>query len=529
MTFADELAILVKARRPVIWVVTHEEGRVVRMLADLAATGFSQPKRLLLWSLSTGVIRLSRDPNDANDSASVLDPVSVKDDSGDSAVDPVAAIQFLTGLAKKEPSLIVMRDLHRFWGEQNPTYRFLRDMAEALRESKSTVIVTSPVSTLPVELQKDVTMVDMPLPTLEELGTALDSVTVGLPPSVSKKLTNGEREKVLKAGRGLTEDEFKGVVCESVVRSQGIDPALIVRAKEQLIRQSGVMELYTTTESLALVGGLDRLKAWGVQRARAFTEAARKFGLRPPRGLFLLGPPGTGKTQTAKAFAAQLGVPLLWVKADAIFSKYVGESEQNLRRVLNIADAVAPAILFFDEVEKLLAGAGGNGNNDSGVTKRVFGSILTWMQEHTSPVLVIATANQPLAIPPELMGRFDACFFVDLPTATELREILAIHLHRVGRSLSKKDVGELAEAAAKKGLSGREVERAVNEALFYAFEEERDLQTHHVGRAIAALKALSETRRAEVQQMREWAKVNALPASGESRSEPTSRGSAVEV
>jgi SpoVK/Ycf46/Vps4 family AAA+-type ATPase len=214
---------------------------------------------------------------------------------------------------------------------------------------------------------------------------------------------------------------------------------------------------------------------------------------------------------TAKAAASHLGVPLLWLKADAIFSKYVGESEQNVRRALQLADAVAPCVVLIDEVEKLLAGAGGSGDHDSGVTKRVLGTVLTWMQEHTTPVMVLATANNPLGITPELMGRFDETFFVNLPNETERAAIFDIHLRRIGRDPLTFNLAELVRATP--GFSGREIERALNEGLYSAFGADTELSTVHVVEAAKKVRPLSKTRREEIAQMRDWAERNARPAS----------------
>lgn len=511
MSFTDDLRTLVRARYPVIWVQTHEEERVLRYVLEVAAKprgddGVVSPKEVTLWSQSQGFQSVA--PNGDRETVDA------------ECVDPIAAIGKVMGDVKDEPGrgrIVVMRDIHRFFSDTNPTYRFLRDAAHALKESTTTIIVTSPLADIPAEVEKDIVFLDLPLPTADELRVRLEEVLAAVDGKVEKP-KNGTVEKVLKAGLGLSEDEFAGVVKESLIRSKKVDPRVVVKAKEQVIRKSGVVEMYTTVDGLESVGGLAALRTWVERRALAFSDKAAKAGLRAPRGLFLTGPPGTGKTLTAKAAANYLGVPLLWLKGDQVFSKYVGESEQNMTKVLKLADAVSPCVLFIDECEKLLAGSSGGGSTgDSGVSRRVFGSLLTYMQEHTTPVLVIATANDPLNIPPEMMSRFDAVFFVDMPQAPERKDIFAIHLAKKNHDPAEFDLDALAKASD--GFCGREIEKVVNEALFTAFADGgRALTTADVLGELGRVVPLSKSRRNEVEAMRAWARVNAMPASVVERS-----------
>jgi SpoVK/Ycf46/Vps4 family AAA+-type ATPase len=509
MTFEDDLRTLVRARYPIIWVTTHEEERVLRAVAAVArkpkGDAAADPKAMFLWSQSRA-----------------LESVNVKtlernyEDGDREMVDSVAFLESVIQWARAETEaetgegrIYVARDLHRFFSADNPTYRFLRDSANAMRNSRTTLIVTSPVSSLPIECEKDVVVVDLPLPTAAELRVRLNEILQMLTVPAPK---NGEAEKVVKAGLGLTEDEFASAVKESAVRTGHIDPAVIVRQKEQVIRKSGVVQLYQTTETLDDVGGLDFLRAWVKLRALTFSDKAAAFGLRSTKGMFLTGPPGTGKSLFAKAVSGFLGFPLLWLKGGAVFSKYVGESEQNLDRVLKLADAVSPCVLFIDECEKLLGSAAAGASNDGGVSQRVFGSLLTWMAEHTSPVLVVATANNPLAIPPEMLSRFDATFFVDLPQATERLAIARIHLKKVHRDPKMVDALPTL-AAATEGFSGREIERAVQEGLNRAFQEKRELGVADLLAGVKSILPVSRTRKDAIEEMRRWAAANAVPAS----------------
>jgi SpoVK/Ycf46/Vps4 family AAA+-type ATPase len=508
MTFEDTLRTLVRARYPIIWIQTHEEERVLRYVANVAekpkTDGSIAAKDLFLWSQSKGLEKVTRG-SDGQLNRKVEDS---------ELVDDLAVMARVIKAAKDgEGAIFVLRDMHRFLAgtAREPDYRFLRDAAHELRESKTTLIVTSPVSNLPIECEKDVAVLDLPLPTAEELGVRL-AEALGGDDTRFEKPKNGDTERILKAGLGLTEDEFISAVKESIIETNKVDPHIIIRQKEQVIRKSGIVELFQSVEGLESVGGLDLLRKWVEQRALAFSDKAAKFGLRPPRGLFLTGPPGTGKTLTAKATASHLGVPLLWLKGDSVFSKYVGESEQNMQRVLKLADAVSPCILFIDECEKLLAGSSAAGaQGDSGVSRRVFGSLLTYMQEHRTPVLIIATANDPLNIPPEMMRRFDVVFFVDLPQTPERADILAIHIKKVKRDPKKYDIMGIADDT--KGFSGSEIEQGVNEALFKAFEEGTELKNSHLRAAFKTAIPLAKSRSDEIEAMQRWSRSNAVPAS----------------
>lgn len=286
-----------------------------------------------------------------------------------------------------------------------------------------------------------------------------------------------------------------------------------------MIRKSGLLEYYPTDEKLQNVGGLDLLKTWLARRGAAFSEAARRFGLPEPKGLLLLGVQGCGKSLTAKAIAAQWRLPLLRLDMGRIFSGLVGSSEENLRRAIGVAESVAPVVLWIDEIEKGLAGIQSSGFSDGGVTARVAGTLLTWLQEKTAPVFVVATANRIEQLPPELLrkGRFDDIFFIDLPSLLERREIFEIHVRRRGRDPALHDLDALARRAA--GFSGAEIEQAIVSALYDAFAEGKDLAPTHLERAVGEALPLSTTMREEIARVRDWARTRTRAASA-ATSEP---------
>jgi len=277
------------------------------------------------------------------------------------------------------------------------------------------------------------------------------------------------------------------------------------------------LEFVGAEQELDHVGGLDELKGWLNGRTGAFGEPARKFGLPAPKGLLLLGVQGCGKSLTAKAIASAWSLPLLRLDLGRIFSSLIGSSEENLRRAIRVAESVSPAVLWIDEIEKGLAGSAGAAVTDSGVSARVFGSLLTWLQEKTAPVFVVATANRIEALPPELLrkGRFDEIFFIDLPSSAERRDIFRIHLSRRKRDPAAFDLDALSIAAA--GYSGSEIEQAVIAGLYYAFAEGCELRQAHVMKAVQEAFPLSSTMGEDISRLRDWAKNRTRPASAEQR------------
>jgi SpoVK/Ycf46/Vps4 family AAA+-type ATPase len=294
---------------------------------------------------------------------------------------------------------------------------------------------------------------------------------------------------------------------------------LVAQEKSRVIKQSGVLEYFEPTTNMADVGGLENLKKWLSRRGRGFGHGAREYGLEPSRGIVLLGIQGCGKSLIAKSVAAAWQFPLLRFDLGRVFGGIVGQSEANMRLALQVAEALAPCVLWIDEIEKGLSGMGSSDQLDAGVSARVGGTLLTWMQEKTAPVFVVATANRIEALPPELLrkGRFDEIFFVDLPTSQARKEILSIHLRRKKRDPKQFDLDRLAREA--NGFSGAELEEAVKEGLFDAFSDGREITSDHISQALKATCPLSRTMRNQIVQLREWAKARARLATAEA-SEP---------
>jgi ATP-dependent 26S proteasome regulatory subunit len=481
-----ELETLIRARYPIIYIVSWEERRVEETIREICQ---KRGKKMLLWTYTTGV---------AGNVASR---------------DPLQALEYV--LTAPDQSVFVLKDFHPFIADVGVTRR-LRDLVYVLKTSYKTLIILSPILKLPPELEKEVTVVDYQLPTINDLDRLLEGIiqSVRSNPQVSVELTPQEREQVIQAASGLTSNEAENVFAKSLVEKKKFDVTVILSEKEQIIRKSGMLEYFPPTTAFADVGGMDMLKEWMGQRTASFSEEARKYGLPEPRGVLLLGVQGCGKSLTAKAIASLWNLPLLRLDVGKVFAGIVGSSEENMRKAIATAESVSPAILWIDELEKGFSGTQSSGSTDGGTTSRVFGSFLTWLNEKTAPVFVVATSNDVQQLPPELMrkGRFDEIFFIDLPAAPERAEIFSIHLKKRHRDPAKFDLNRLAKASI--GFSGAEIEQAVIAALFSAFHENaREMVTEDVLKAVEETVPLSVTMAEGVDTLREWADTRARRSS----------------
>lgn len=487
-----EVEDLIKARYPVIYIVSSEEQRVEKALREFA---LKKERKLAAWSITRGFVTLAGDHR------------------GGDVKDPLKALDHIAGVEGK--ALFVLRDFHAF--VENPqVVRKLRDLAHDLpRKSQKNVILLSPVLKVPPELEKEVAVIDWDLPDRQDIDSIIGRMLQELPVGVEAGAA-GEpagRERIVEAALGLTYSEAENVLAKSVVRNKTFDVNTILGEKKHIIRKSGILEYYEAQESLDDIGGLEVLKLWLQKRRGAFTTKAREFGLPLPKGILLLGVPGCGKSLTAKAVGAAWQMPLLRLDVGKIFGGLVGASEENIRKVIKTAEAIAPAVLWLDELEKGFSGTQSSGQSDGGTTSRVFGTFITWLQEKTSPVFVIATANDVRSLPPELMrkGRFDEIFFVDLPTREERKSILEIHLKKKKRDITAIDTGKITDAMPE--FCGAEVEQAVISSLYDAFDTNSDLSTEGLLHSVREIVPLAVTMKEGIDFLREWAKTRARPAS----------------
>jgi AAA+ superfamily predicted ATPase len=490
----EELELMIRSRYPIIYLITWEEMRLKRFIQNLAT---SLNKQLYTWSASSGMESNGRTVEENKTAEAALDFI---EKSSDNAV-------------------FILKDFHPFLKEEmTVVIRRLRDLSVRLKRSYKTILIISPILTIPPELEKEISVLDFPLPTLQEVADLFKTMIRSVEASrkVAINATPDVMERAVKAALGLTENEAENVFAKALVSSASFDERdipLIISEKKQIIRKTGLLEYFDLSETIKNVGGLENLKKWLGERSYAFTERAREYGLPQPKGLLLLGVQGCGKSLVSKAIASLWQLPLLRLDVGQMFNSYIGASEANMRKAIKIAESIAPVVLWLDEVEKGFGGVTGSGNSDAGTTARVFATFLTWLQEKTSPVFVVATANNIDNLPPELVrkGRFDDIFFVDLPSAVERKEIFLIHLRKRGRAPETFDIESL--AAATEGFSGAEIEQAVIDALYRAFPQGRDILTSDIGAVINDTVPLSRTMSEDISRLRTWAKDRARPAS----------------
>ncbi|RPI80125.1 MAG: AAA family ATPase [Desulfobacteraceae bacterium] len=487
----QEMAVCIRSRYPILYLVTSEETRAETLVKQVSE---ATQKDCFFWTGSEGFYN------------------SNKFDKSLNALDALQVIFNFTG-----PGLFILKDFHPYL-EDHQIVRKLRDLATHLRKSYKTLILISPLLILPPGLEKDISPIDIPLPTADELKKILLDILDSL--KNSKKITiqadDALIEKIINAARGLTLNEAENLFAKLIIRDQSFneqDLPFVLAEKKKLIRKSGLLEYYAFSENMDSVGGLDKLKIWLAQRGTAFSQKARDFGLPEPKGMLLLGVQGCGKSLAAKATSALWSLPLLKLDMGKIFDAYLGSSEKNIREAIRVAEAIAPNILWLDEIDKAFSGMGSPHSGDFGSSARVFGTFLTWMQEKSSPVFVLATANNIENLPPELIrkGRFDEIFFIDLPTNEERRNIFEIHFKKRKRDPVRFDLDLFTQKTV--GFTGSEIEQLVISALYRAFAAQREIENKDILLEIEETVPLSVTYQEKISALRQWAEKRARSAS----------------
>jgi AAA+ superfamily predicted ATPase len=478
MSFDEQLDVYLRARFTLIVVVTPEEERALQTIKAVC----DRTKRpCLMWDMADNFQWLGAAAG-----------------SAPSAKDPLVALEHIDKAG--DDGLYVLKDFHECWS--NPQVkRKLRSVAQRLKFTKKSILVTCPAHKIPEEFKDEAVVVDFPHPSVAELEGVFNRIARA--PGVKLNLTKLGRDKLVQAALGLTAAQAYRVFARAIVTDGVLDDRdirLVTEEKKQIIRESEALEFYEVTETPDDVGGLGVLKEWLRLRERAFTQEAREYGLPSPKGIALLGIPGTGKSLTAKMIGGLWRLPLLRLDVGSLFGSLVGESEERARRALHVAGMMAPCVVWIDEMEKALA----HGGQDAGTSTRVFGSILTWMQEKKAPVFVVATANDISTLPPELLrkGRFDEIFFLDLPTVAERREIFAVHLRKRNRLPQDYDIVRLAQESD--GYVGAEIEQAIIDAMYVGFNSGREFTTEDISAALKRQVPLSVSQRETIDGLRDW-------------------------
>ncbi len=507
-----KFAELLKARFPFIYIPTWEEDRAISMIESIVHDPaiIKTVRKIFTWTQIDGFV-------DENG-------VQAKSTS-----DPISAINFMQVV--NENAVFILKDFHVYFGVKNRPIEYgiirkLRDILGALKNGqlKKNVIFISPQLLIPEDMQKEISVFEFPMPSVDEMTCKIDEMLANNT-LVANRLSEEDKEKLSKAALGLTLQEAENAFARAMVEGGQMsleDISIIFEEKNQVIRKTGILEFVKSDLNLEDIGGLENLKRWLQKRKNTWLDAAKKYNIPAPKGVLITGVPGCGKSLTAKAMSAIWQLPLLKLDMGKIFSGIVGSSEENMRRAIHTAEAVAPSILWVDEIEKGLSGS--NSIGDSGTGARIFGTFLTWMQDKTAPVFVIATANNISNLPPELLrkGRFDEIFFVDLPTRKERRDIFAVHLKK---RLKDKDIaknvivdGQISEtllnelADRTEGFVGAEIEQVVISALYEAFFHGRELLISDLKDVISNMVPLSVTQGEQIRALREWANVRAVAA-----------------
>ncbi|MEA5450345.1 AAA family ATPase [Leptolyngbya sp. CCNP1308] len=496
----EDLNVLVQAQYPLIYLVTFEEERAEQTIATVARhlskdPEIKAPMRVFTWTMTRGMVEVGSQGAGTQHN---------------NTVSPEAAVEWV--IRQREPGIFIFKDLHPFKDSPAVT-RCLRDSIVALKGTRKTIVLMSPVQEIPIELEKEVVLLDFPLPDMAELDEVLSTE---MNRARGNSISTEEREKLLKAALGLTRDEAEKVYRKARVMAKRLtaeEVDIVLSEKKQLIRRNGILEFMDVDETLDSVGGLEELKHWLQQRSDAFTERAREYGLPQPKGMLILGVPGCGKSLIAKTTSRLWGLPLLRLDLGRVYDgSTVGRSEANLRNALRTAESISPCVLFIDEIDKAFAGGVGSSDSDGGTSSRIFGTFLTWMQEKTSPVFVMATANRVEKLPSEFLrkGRFDEIFFVDLPNAEERKDIFQIHLQKRRRDIERFDLDQLTKVCD--GFSGAEIEQGLISAMYEAFAQGREFTQLDIIAAIRATLPLSKTMSEQVTALRDWARQRARPA-----------------
>jgi ATPase family associated with various cellular activities (AAA) len=551
----ERLKVLINSSTPIIVMETSEEMRAVNLVrtacSDLNMATFE-------WTIADGLVRsssasapqggstgmqamidqvMARNAAVSPQARTALSPsageadrlrramtISMGADSGAAATgasmynsrDPVQALANMESMTLE--AVFILKDFHRHMDDA-VVVRRLRDVGQKFSANRRTVIITAPELSVPPELMKLVEYFDLPLPDRERLHEIVHETYTRLAKTYTLKLQlDAAGVDAMAANlRGLSEEEAERAISQALVTRYALCPENVtdvLEAKKQLLRHSGMLEFVEALDNMASIGGLENLKRWLQQRRGSWEDSAREFGLEPPHGVIILGVQGCGKSLCSRAVAGEWKLPLVKFDTSAVYDKYIGETEKRIRKVFQVAEGLAPCVLWIDELEKVFAGSGpDSASADAGVSSRLLASFLSWMQDRKAPVFVAATCNNVTVLPPELIrkGRFDELFFVDLPNQAERKQVFSIQLARRKRNPAEFDLEKV--AAAANGYSGAEIDAAVQGALYAAYSEKKPLSTQLLLDALSQTVPLSTTRAEEIEALRDWARTRAVPAS----------------
>jgi len=481
MNFLNEFVLLLKARYPIIYIATNEEERIEYLIKYCAKKYVS--RTYYSWDFVEGY---QGNPND----------------KGFAARNPLEALDLIDKLTPETASLFVLKDYDNFLKDFS-IIRKLKNLSRSLKTQPKNIIIVSSEVNIPDSLKEFVTLLEFPLPSYSEILEELNRLRSSLQQEIKEIVLNN----IAIACQGLSLERIRRVLSKVIAKYGEIDessPDLILQEKKQIIQQTQLLEFCLNDKNILDLGGLDNFKQWLKIRAQAFSQKAIQYGLPYPKGLLLVGVQGTGKSLAAKIIAHEWKLPLLRLDFGRLFASLIGQSEQRVRKMIEIAEALSPCVLWVDEIDKAFAGAQSSG--DSGTTSRVLATFITWLSEKKSPVFVVATANNIDFIPAEILrkGRFDEMFFLNLPTPQEREAIFEVHLKKYRPdSITKFQTPLLGQLS--KEFSGAEIEAVVIEAMRLGFNEEREFNNQDVLNAIQNLVPLARTKSKELDLLKTWA------------------------
>ncbi len=500
----DRMSLLIRAGQRLLSIETDDEPSALSAIREMAErSGIA----LWEWSCTAGLVRTRPIIKSGQNSPTIQANMAVK------------ALGHL--IQTEEPAIYVFKDIAPH--AQDPlVIRHLRDLADPGTPCKASLILVDS-SPLPDEVRRLAVEIELPRPDppqIEQLiKTSFQKIKsqIETQPGASKveaRMTRREMDQLVSTLRGLNATDITKIIAASVLEDNRLsaeDLPRIVDAKRSMLGSSGCLETIETEINDVELAGLNRLRSWLESRNQAFSPKARAFGLEYPRGMLLLGIQGCGKSLCAKLVARQWNMPLLRLDPSSLYQKFVGATESRLKQALQQAQAMAPVVLWIDEIEKAFASAAAT-SADGGLSQRMFGTLLAWMQEHRHPIFLIATSNDISALPPELMrkGRFDEIFFVDLPGPDSRKAILGAHLKKRNRQPENYDMASL--VTAMNGFSGAEIEQAVIAALYDAYAQNKELDQSHIMDAITRTQPLSVVMREKIESLRKWASQRCVPA-----------------
>lgn len=479
MTFSDELILLLKARYPLIYISTQEEDRLEYIIRKSVQNLLS--RGIFTWDF--------------------VDGYSLNVNSNNIAKrNPLQALEFIETFVPETANVFILKDFQKFFNDIAVS-RKLRNLVRLLKIQPKTIIIIASNITIPEEFRDIITIIQFKLPQLDEIKNELEKLLKSLNQQTDYKFF----ELLAQACQGLSLERIRRVLAKTIATYKIIDERsinLVLKEKSQLIRQTEILEFWPATEKLSYIGGLDNLKSWLKKRSNSFSEQATNYGLPIPRGLLLVGIQGTGKSLTAKAIANDWKLPLLRLDVGRLFGGFVGESEERVRQMTQISEALAPCILWIDEIDKAFKESKG----DSGTTNRVFSTFLTWLSEKKSPVFIVATANDISSLPLEIIrkGRFDEIFFIGLPTFEERKMIFQIHLSMLRPDTWQEyDINLL--STNTENFSGAEILQSIIEGMHFAFYEKREFRTTDILLGIQQIIPLAQVDEEKIEKLQNWA------------------------